>query len=61
MQIGRVYLNPQELSGITKEEFFALVAGNIDTDRSEEWELFSKEAEKQSPKKGLKNKDVEAS
>jgi hypothetical protein len=39
MKIGNISFNPEALKDLTREEFYNLVKGNIDIDKSEAWEM----------------------
>lgn len=42
MKIGNISFNPEALKDLTREEFYNLVKGNIDIDKSEAWEMLQK-------------------
>jgi hypothetical protein len=39
MKIGNISFNPEALKDLTREEFYNLVKGKIDIDKSEAWEM----------------------
>lgn len=45
MKIGKVSLNVAAIADISEQAFYELVEGNIDIDKKDAWNLFSKEAE----------------
>lgn len=58
MKIGKVSLNVAAIADISEQAFYELVKGNIDIDKADAWDLFSKEAEQFKTKVEAKPKHV---
>ena len=63
MQIGRTGINVEDLADITKDEFITRFRGKFDTDITQAWKMFSKEAKqyKKEPEKKFFSKKKKAS
>ena len=42
MKLGNISFKPEALKDLTREEFYELVKGKIDIDKSEAWEMLQK-------------------